>query len=224
MIERYTFLHFGVPIEDDDPSTQQFLRLFRRAVFDPTGGLLTAGLALGGSAMSAAGTLMGGNAAAAYGRMQQQAEQFQATQDRMNAASDTAAGQRKMFETKLQADLTQSKSVANAAAGGVTTTTGSPLATQAQIGSRGHYEAALDLWNGQNAATADINKAAAADFTGQMDAIGGQMQQQASVYSAFGTLASGGASAYKLYGMGAGASGNAFMPSGSFLSNGINFG
>lgn len=181
---------------DDSPESQRFLRLFANANFDPV--TMTA-LAVGGGALSAAGTLMGGNAAAAAGRMQQQAAQFQATQDRMNSAADIAAGQRKMFETQLNAKLTASRAVAGAAAGGVTTTTGSPLDTQAQIESRGHYAAALDLWNGQNAATGDLNKAAAADYSGLVAAQSGEMQQEASEFSAAGTLASSGASAYKIY-------------------------
>ncbi len=55
------------------------------------------------------------------------------------------------------------------------------------------------MWNGQNAASGDLNKAAAAHYSGLVDAIGGEMQQKASYFSAAGTLASSGASAYKLY-------------------------
>src|SRR5579885_520256 len=159
------------------------------------------GLALVGGALQAAGTLMGGSAAAAYGRMQQQAAEFQATQDVMNSASEIAAASRRSIETLQKANLTRSAAVATAAAGGVTTTAGSPLTNDAEISARGHYAAALDLWNGQNAATADLNKAAAAHYSGLMDEIGGQMAQQASYLSAAGTLASSGASAYRMYGM-----------------------
>lgn len=178
----------------DSPEDLRFLRLFRNADFDP----LTA-IAIAGSAASAAGTLMGGFAANKMGQMQQTAADFQAEQDRMNSASEIAGAQRKAFDTGMKARLVQSRAIAGAAAGGLTTTTGSPLETEAEIGERGQYAASLDLWNGQNAATGDLNKAAAAHYTGQMDRIGGQMAQEGSYFSAAGTLASGGASAYSKY-------------------------
>lgn len=167
-----------------------------------------AALSLVGGALSAAGTLASGNAAAAMGQAQAQAAQFQRVQDIMNSAADVASGQRKMFETRLRAGLTESRAVAGAAAGGVTTTTGSPLDTQAQIAARGKYAGDLDLWNGQNEATGDLNKAVAADYQSKLDIMGGKMAQEASYLSAAGTLASAGASAYKMYGMGSGAGTN----------------
>jgi hypothetical protein len=174
--------------------------LFDRATFDPFSGTFAA-LSAVGSGLSAMGTLAGGANAAAMGRMQQQAADFQATQDTMNSASEIAAAGRRSQDTLLKANLTRSTAVANAAAGGVTTTAGSALTNQAQIASRGQYAAALDMWNGQNAASGDLNKAAAAHYSGLLDEIGGEMQQKASEFTAFGTLASGGASAYKIYGM-----------------------
>ena len=176
--------------------------LFNRAVSDPVS--MTA-LAVAGGAMSAAGTLMAGNAAAAYGRMQQQEKEFEATQDVMNSAADIASAQRQSLDIATKARLAESTAVAAAAAGGVTTTTGSPLTNEAQIAARGRYASALELWNGQNAASGDLNKAAAAHYSGLVDRIGGEMQQKASYFSAAGTLASSGASAYKMYGMGGGA-------------------
>lgn len=175
--------------------------LFNRAVFDPTGGIATGMLALGGGVMSAMGTLAGGQNAAAYGKMQRQAAEFQATQDTMNSAADIASAQRQAIDISQKANLARSAAVAGAAAGGVTTTSGSPLTNEAQIAARGKYASALDLWNGQNAATGDLNKAAAAHYTGLVDEAGGEMQKQASEFSAFGTLASAGASAFKMYNM-----------------------
>src|SRR5258706_166756 len=184
----------------DSPESLRFIRLFRyRADFDPF-----SALAVAGGALSATGTLMGGNAAAAYGRMQQQAAEFQATQDTMNSAADIASAQRQSLDIATKARLAESTAVAAAAAGGVTTTTGSPLTNESQIAARGRYASALELWNGQNAASGDLNKAAAAHYSGLVDRIGGEMQQKASYFSAAGTLASSGASAYKIYGMGGG--------------------
>src|SRR5258706_14790203 len=120
----------------DSPESRRFIRLFRNADFEPIS--MTA-LAVAGGAMSAAGTLMGGANAAAYGRMQQQAAEFQATQDVMNSASEIATAGRRAIETNTRANLARSTAIAASAAGGVTTTTGSPLVNEAEIASRGHY-------------------------------------------------------------------------------------
>jgi len=189
----------------DSPESRRFIRLFRNADFDPVvTPTLMMTMAMAGGAMTAAGTIAAGNAAATTGRMQQQAAEFQATQDTMNSAADIASAQRQSLDIATKARLAESTAMAAAAAGGVTTTTGSPLTNEAQIAARGHYAAALELWNGQNAASGDLNKAAAAHYSGIVDRIGGEMQQKASYFSAAGTLASSGASAYKMYGMGGG--------------------
>lgn len=177
-----------------------FRKWLANADFDPTGGILTAGLMLAGGAVSAAGTLAGGANAAQTGRMQQQGAEFQATQDKMNSAADIAGAQRSAIDVGQKANLLRSSAVASTAAGGVLTTSGSPLTNEADITSRGRYAAALDLFNGENAASSDLNKAAAAEYTGKMDLIGGQMQEKASKYAAIGTLASAGGTAFKAYG------------------------
>lgn len=185
--------------ETDDEA--RFRDLFRSANFDPTGGLLASGLALAGGGIGAAGTLAGGANAAQLGQMRQAGAEFQATQDTMNSASEIAAASRRGIETSIQAGLVGSRSRAMAAAGGVNAGTGSPLSNEAQIASRGRYATALDIYNGQNAAAADLNRATAAHYTGAMDVAGGEMAQQASEYAAAGTLAGSGASAFRMYGM-----------------------
>ncbi len=189
------------------------MRLFKNCDFDPL-----SGLALAGGVMSAAGTLMGGAASAQMGRMQQQQYEFQAAQERENAAAEIATAGRKSLDTQMRANLLRSSAVAGAAAGGVTTTGGSPLTNEAMIAARGKYAASLDMWNGENAATGDLNKAIAAHYAGQLAEQGGEMAQTASYFSAAGTLASGGASAYKMYGMSKGA----FAPVGSGLGGNPN--
>ena len=188
--------------DTDSPESRRFLRLFRNADFDPVSGLM-----LAGAAVSAVGTIAGGNAAAASGRMAQQQAEFQATQDVMNSASARAAAQRQALDITNKANLARSAAVAAGAAGGVTTTSGSPLTNEAGIVTRGRYASALELWNGENAATGDLNKATAAHYQGEIDRISGEMQQKASVFSAVGTLASSGASAFKMYGMRGGGAG-----------------
>jgi hypothetical protein len=178
-----------------------FRRWFANADFGPLTALAAGGTLVGG-ALSAAGTLAGGSNAAQMGKMQQQGEQFQATQDTMNSAADIAGAQCQAIDTGNKANLMRSSAVAGAAAGGVVTTSGSAVTHQAQITARGRYASALDLFNGQNAASSDLNKAAAAQYKGTMDLMGGQMQQEASEYAAAGTLAGAGGTAFKLFGGG----------------------
>jgi hypothetical protein len=172
-----------------------------RIVFDPTGGLLTAGLTLAGGAIGAAGTLAGGANAAQIGRMRQGAAEFQATQDTMNSAAEIAAAGRRAVETSQQANLVGSRARAFSAASGADAGAGSALTNEAQIAARGRYATALDIFQGQNQATAELNKATAAHYTGAMDVAGGEMERRASEFAAAGTLAGSGASAFRMYGM-----------------------
>jgi hypothetical protein len=160
---------------------------------------VAAAAAVAGGALSAAGTLAGGANAAQTGAMKQTAQQFAAQQDVQNSASDIAAAQRQGIDVKQKANLVASTARANAAASGVDASTGSAATNQAQIGARGEYESLMDLWQGQNRASGDLNKAAAATYQGQIDELSGQAQQTASYLSAGGTLAASGASAYKIY-------------------------
>jgi hypothetical protein len=158
-----------------------------------------AGLSLAGSAMGAAGTLAGGANAKAAAQGQSQEALFQAAQSKINAASDVASGQRTMFQSQQKTNLLASTATARAGASGVDAGTGSAVENVGQIAQRGRYAAALDLWNGQNAAAGDLNKAQADQFQSTLDLIDGNAAQQASLYSAAGTIAGGAASAYKIY-------------------------
>lgn len=174
------------------------------AVYDPV--TLTLGaIAVAGGAASAAGTIAGGNSAAAMGKAQAGEAKFESDQARMNAGATIAASQRRMIETQEKTGLLVSKARASGAAGGVNVGTGSSLENQGEIEHRGRYAAALDLWNGQNQATAELNKAAGLDYSGQVDIIGGKMQQDASYLTAGGqlttTIAGAGSTAYKQYNM-----------------------
>jgi hypothetical protein len=177
-----------------------FRKWFANANFDPTGGLLTAGMMAAGAGVSAFSTIAGGGAAAKIGQAQQQAAEFTAEQQTSNAAGEIAGASRSSIDIQQKANLLRSTSVANAAAGGVVTTSGSPLTNESQIVSRGRNEAALAMWNGENKATGLLNEAAAARTTGALEAATGQYQQQASYLSAAGTLAGAGGSMFKLFG------------------------
>jgi hypothetical protein len=162
-----------------------------------------AATAVAGGGLTAAGTIAGGNSAAAMGRAQAGEASFEAAQSRYNAGADVAAAQRKAWETNQNTNLLISKARATGAAGGVNVGAGSAVENQGDITQRGRCSAALDLWNGQNAASADLNKAAGEDYTGAVDVIGGQMAQKASYLTAGGqlmtTIANAGSSAYQLY-------------------------
>ncbi len=175
--------------------------LFDRAVFDPIVTPMLLATSVVGGGLTAAGTIAGGNSAAAMGRAQAGEASFESAQARMNAGAVLAASQRRMFETQQNTGLLVSKARATGAAGGVNIGTGSALENEGQIEQRGRYAAALDLWNGQNAASGELNKAAGLDYSGQIAIMGGKMQQDASRLTAAGqfasTIAGAGATAYK---------------------------
>jgi hypothetical protein len=162
-------------------------------------GISMGAMALAGAATSAAGTIAGGANSAAMGRAQAGEATFEAAQDRENAASDIAAGQRNMINSQQKTNLLIGSATARAGASGVNAGVGSAAENVGEIGQKGRYAAALDLWNGQNAAAGDLNKAQAQDYQSSLDLIGGQAAQKAATYSALGTLAGGGSSAYKLF-------------------------
>jgi hypothetical protein len=152
-----------------------------------------------GAAVSAAGTIAGGANAAALGQSQQNAYNYQAAQLTENASSEIGAAQRQMLDTQEKTRLAEGTVTADAAGGGFTASTGSPLAISSSIARRGSYEAAMQLWQGENASTGDQNKAQGDVMSGQIAAEGGQMQQEAADFSAVGNLASAGGTMFKNY-------------------------
>jgi hypothetical protein len=173
------------------------------AAFDPVS-MTMVGLAAAGGGLTAAGTIAGGANAAYMGWAQAAEAGFEANQARLNAGADVAAAQQRMMQTQLKTGLTTSAATARAAGSGLNAGVGSAVENVGEIGARGRYAAALDLWNGQNAAAGDLNKAQALQFQGALDILGGQAQQNASYRTAGGqfasTIASAGSSAYSKYG------------------------
>jgi hypothetical protein len=176
-----------------------FRKWFANANFDPTGGILTAGLTMAGGAMSAGGTLAGGAFAKQAGQMQQQAAEYQAEEDEQNAAQAFAAGQRTSLDTAMKMRMAISKSTAVAAGSGVNAGTGSSLTNVGEIEQRGSYQAATDLFNGESKATGLLNEAKAARYGGVIAKIGGEEAQTASYLTAAGTLAGSAGGAFKNY-------------------------
>jgi hypothetical protein len=171
-----------------------------RACFDP--GTLTAGsliLSGIGAGVSAAGTIAGGANAAALGKSQQNLDDYEAAQLRENASSEIGAAQRTMLDIQQKTRLAQGKLTANAAGSGFVATSGSPEAISESIAKRGTYEGAMALFGGENQSTGDLNRAQGLEMSGEIAAEGGQMQQNASYYSAVGNLASAGGTMFKNY-------------------------
>jgi hypothetical protein len=142
--------------------------------------------------------------------MQKGQYDYQAAQVQENASSEIGAAQRQMLDTHQKERLAQGTLTADAAGGGFTAGVGSPEAISESIARRGSYEAAMNLFQGENAATGDLNRAQGLVYSGDIALQGGQMEQQADLlkanaattsadYSAIGNLASGGGSMFKTY-------------------------
>lgn len=172
----------------------------RGVAFDPgtlaAGSLILSGV---GAAVSAAGTIAGGQNANALGQMQQTADNYQAAQITENASSEVGAAQRTMLDTQQKTRMAGSTLTADAAGSGFVASSGSPAAIAGSIAKRGNYEAAMNLFQGENAETGDLNKAAGITYSGDIAAAGGAMQETASDYAAVGNLASAGGTMFKNY-------------------------
>jgi len=180
------------------------LRLGWRAQLDyglPAGGVCFDPLsltALTGASMAAAGvggtlsaisTIAGGNAAAEGGKLQRRAADAEAAQIDANSAQAIASAQRKKFDTEERTRLAVSTARARGAASGVDTGVGSAAATQGELAKRGSLNAAIDMFNGESAATGLRNQAEAVRFGGKVAELEGKMKRDASYLSAAGTIA-----------------------------------
>jgi hypothetical protein len=160
----------------------------------------SAAMTAAGGGISALSTIAGGNAQAQIGQAKQTAANFQADQLTSNAAGAIAGASRQSIDIQQKANALRSTSQANAAAGGVVTTSGSAVTNEASIASRGRNEATLAMFNGQNRAVGLLNEAAGARYEGTLEEETGQYEKQASMLSAAGTIAGAGGSIFKLYG------------------------
>jgi hypothetical protein len=172
-----------------------------RASFDPvtlTAASLTA-TAVGGG-LSAAGTLAGGSAAAEAGQLTKSADYAQADQLEQNATQEIASGQRKMLDTQQRVRLAMSTAKARGGGSGFSGSSGSQIDNMGQLAKRGSYNAAMDMFNGESAASGLRNQAKAARYSGDVAELTGQEQQDASYLSAAGTIAGTAGSMAKGYG------------------------
>ncbi|MCK1501504.1 hypothetical protein [Bradyrhizobium sp. 188] len=153
-----------------------------------------------GGGISAAGTLASGSAAETAGQMKQAAAYRQAEQETWNAAGELGASQRKMLDTRLKTNLTESTLAARGAASGFDASKGSMLTGAGDIAQRGEFQALMDVFNGENARTGMLNKADAIRAGGDADAWAGEATKDASYLSAAGTIAGSAGSMMKTYG------------------------
>ena len=144
------------------------------------------GLTAVGGGINALGTIAGG-------QMANQAAQYKAAQDTINASQAIAAGQRQALDKQQQTRMAISSLRARGAASGVNLTSPSSVGLASSIAGRGSYQAAMELWQGQNTATGLLNQAAGERYSGAAAETG-------ATYSALGTIASMGGSMAKIYG------------------------
>ena len=157
-------------------------------------------LTAGGGFFSAISTIMGGDQAAAIGRAKKQLADSQAEQLTSNAAGEIAAAQRQALDTRLKTQLLGSQARAGAAASGIDAGSGSALTNQKEIAGQGEYHSLMDLWQGENRSTGDLNQAAAVRYGGMVDLEAGEAAQRASVVSAFGTGLTAASKSLDIYG------------------------
>lgn len=153
-------------------------------------------LGTAGLVMSGVGTAIAASNTLASGKAAQASANYTADQVESNASGELASAQRQALERRHAAKLAISASRARAGASGVDPGAGSAFENEGQLAERGEYQALMELWNGQNAATGLRNKANAVRFEGDA-------RRSESKLGAIATLASGGgsmmSSAGKLY-------------------------
>jgi hypothetical protein len=169
---------------------------FRGVCFDPV--TMTVAT-VAGSALSAAGTLMGGKAAADAGKSQQDAAYFKAAQEDQAAQESRAAAQRVALDKAREGRLLQSTLQANAAASGGGAADGTILDLAGGIAGRSEYESLLEMYKGENRARGLEDQAIGTRISGDAALAEGKAKQEASYYSAAGTLIGSAGSAYKTY-------------------------
>ena len=170
-------------------------RLLSRPVFDPLTATAAA-LSVGGSAVSAMGTLAGGKAAMQAGQYAQQSHEFTARQQGQAAKEARAVGQRSAFEKRREGDLLDSKLQARAAASGGGATDPTVLDLSGDIAQRSEYDALFEMYKGENKARGLQDAALASRMSGQAALFEGEAKRKASYLSAAGTLIGSAGSAF----------------------------
>lgn len=153
--------------------------------------LIGAGAQSRGARIAADGQLAAGDSAALAGRLQREAAEFEAKQIEQNAALERASGQRLAMEKRLAKTFAIGTAQTRAAASGVNAGTGSALQNEIELEQRGEYQALMDLFNGESAATGLTNKAIAVRHQGDLAEWEGRERKRLSRIQAAATIASG---------------------------------
>jgi len=148
-------------------------------------------LAIASTGLQVVGTIAQGNAAAAAGKAQQQAAEFQAKQMEQRAGQERAAAQRRGIEQKRQATFASSRAQALSAASGGGALDPTVVNILGDIEGEGAYRALTALYAGEERATGLETGAAAARLEGQMARSRGSAARTGSYIKAGGTLLSG---------------------------------
>jgi hypothetical protein len=153
-----------------------------------------------GTAMSAVGSIMSGNAAAAAGKSQQIAENYQATELRQQAGQDRAVSQVAAINANRTTAFTMSRERALAAASGGGASDPTIIRNEAGIQAQGSYNALTALATGEERARGQETQANAAQYQGAEYAARGQGEQTAGYIKGISTALTGAGSLYDKYG------------------------
>lgn len=145
-------------------------------------------LSAAASVISLVGNLSAGKEARRAGLEEQAALQYQAEQDRINAAQALAVAQRTAAEERRQGDLVQSRAIALMAASGGGVTDPSNVTLLARNAGEIAYRSAVAMYKGEEDSRMYGERARATIRSGESAAQGGRDIQKAYTIRAFGDL------------------------------------
>ena len=149
--------------------------------------------------VSIVGNLKAGDAAKRQGLEQQQAAEYEAEQNRVNAMQAVASAQRDAAEERRQGDLVQSRAIALAAASGGGVTDPGVVTLLSRNAGETAYRSAVALYKGEDDARRLRAGADAASYSGKAAAQAGRERQSAYNTRAFGDMLGGAKSLYDNY-------------------------
>lgn len=157
-------------------------------------------LTVGGSLLSAGGSIIGGKAAKRAANAQADDLMSEASQLRTQAADTRATSQRSAIQERRQARLLQSRGQAVAAASGAGADDASVVDQLAGIEGEGEYRALTALYEGDTAAKSMEDDADARTRAAIATRKAGKANAMASYLSAGGSILSAGSTIYDRFG------------------------
>lgn len=135
-----------------------------------------------------AGTIMSASSARQAGEAQQEEANYQATQMRQNANNAEATAEEKMVQQNKETEYALSNAKAAAAAGGGSATDPTVTTNMMTIAGQGRFRALTDMYEGDAAAQADKNQAAATQYGGVLAADAGNTKMYTNILSGASSL------------------------------------